>query len=166
MRTKLAFLLFTIFMNFIYSCDASMDMKEQFDTGLICVMTRSSILDMNDCGIDDNKAVFISEFLKESKVIKQIKLNSNNISDVGISALGKMFATLPGLEEINVAHNKFGDEGAKDLFNSLKSVWSLRFLDIRGNSFSEESLLSLVELLSSNPRLTLESTLSNFKNAF
>jgi hypothetical protein len=170
MKNKQILFLFFVIFNFINSniSFSSQKLIEEgiFDKNLSLVIARTTVLDMNSCDIDDERASNISKVLKGNSVVSQAYFSHNKIGNKGIKELGEAFETLPKLSQIYLYGNRFDNAGAINLFLSLKKVKGLSILDIRNNLFNEDVLPLLADLLKENPKLELYTSFSNFKQMF
>jgi len=106
---------------------------------------------------DDAVAVLADVFNKLS--IKVLKLNNNNITSSGVTAIAK--STENFLEELHLANNKFDDTGIASICEAFISKGKLNVLDISGNPITGSGIQALVSALNSAEKTPSTLTITN-----
>ena len=126
-------------------------------------------LDETQAGIQSAKA--LGSLLKDHACLENLSLYKNQLGDEGVTELAKGLG-LRRLEDIKRNEGGFskkgdilkqlilnevdmGNEGAKILYERLKSIKSLSYLDVAYNSFGIEGSHSFIKLLQINTSLTV-----------
>jgi len=72
-----------------------------------------------------------------------VRLDSNQVSDGGATALAKTLSTNATLTELHLAHNLVGVEGAAQLGSALEANASLQLLDLAHNAILDPGAASI-----------------------
>lgn len=97
-------------------------------------------LDLSSKRISFHNATTLIKILSSFQNLQLLNLSSNCLSDFGIGLLSSnKNKRLALLEQLNLADNQFGKEGAKSL--SLNVIWeNLKLLDLSNNPFGSEGV--------------------------
>ena len=110
-------------------------------------------LDENNIG-DVGAAALAWAFWKMDKV-KRLVLDENVIGDEGLKALAAAFKTMASLEDVGLASNLFRAEGAVALAKALPVMKSLKSVDFSGgkNVVGDEGFEALARAVPHTPKL-------------
>ncbi|GCA62839.1 hypothetical protein KIPB_006113, partial [Kipferlia bialata] len=76
-----------------------------------------------------------------------------SLGDDGATAVAQALHLVPGLEELDLSHNKITATGASSLAQALTSVPNLKKLDLTLNSFGDEGVTAVAQALHLVPKL-------------
>jgi len=106
-------------------------------TLLRCSTTNLQLLDLGNCGIDDEGIESLSQSIRGIK-LQKLKLTGNrSITTRGWKAVSSLLAT-PSccLERLDISYNNIGDNEALLFADALASNSSLRYLDLSGDGMT------------------------------
>jgi len=85
--------------------------------------------------------------------LKELKLDNNNIGDVGAQLLAAVFPQLENLETIDVGFNKIKSQGIKVLMSAITSARNIKTLSISGNTIDANAAKAVAYALAFNRSL-------------
>lgn len=87
-----------------------------------------SRLQVINCGLTDQhfSTFLVKEHFPRLKVLENLVLSRNSISDGGVTALTKVFTRLPSLKRVDLRRNRITDAGAASLRRNLTHKSRLR----------------------------------------
>eukprot|EP01028_Stygiella_incarcerata_P008505 TRINITY_DN3711_c0_g1_i1.p1 TRINITY_DN3711_c0_g1~~TRINITY_DN3711_c0_g1_i1.p1 ORF type:complete len:637 (+),score=238.40 TRINITY_DN3711_c0_g1_i1:134-2044(+) len=112
-------------------------------------------LDLKGNGIRGNGAVEIGRLLENSKTLRTVVLEWNQIGseDHGIEAIGRGVSLSSSLEAIDLRNNRITPQSAVILAESFKSSHGLSRIDLRWNMLGNGGARAILEAARSNSRL-------------
>jgi hypothetical protein len=87
----------------------------------------------------------LSSLMSASKQLKSLYLKGNNISES--SMIADFIATNPALQELFLCDNRFNDDDARIIANSLMTNTNLWTLDLKGNVFGRRGCDALLKAI-------------------
>lgn len=143
-----------VFVSLLLSSPSIAMMEDKSDNlaSMSILISRSSVLNLASCSVDDDYACNIAEAIKGNQRITQVNLNHNKIGNKGIKALAQSFKTMK-LTHLELYGNPIDDEGFGELLPSLKEVKSLIHIDLREINIGLTGAITPSDLLKSNPAL-------------
>jgi Ran GTPase-activating protein (RanGAP) involved in mRNA processing and transport len=109
-------------------------------------------LALRDCAIGDDGAEALAEALGTNRTLARLDLRSNGIGARGALALGS--ARPAALTHLVLSRNEFADEGARALFDALRTNRVLTALDLARCSLGDGAMPSVQGFLAANATLT------------
>jgi hypothetical protein len=105
--------------------------------------------DLQSMRIGDEYANALSKSLKFIKPVERLNLKANRLTDRGASCILKS-ADLSRLKEINLSHNKVGQETVLQLLELVSSSSYIKSLSLESTSLTSEEIVEVCEALQSN----------------
>lgn len=105
--------------------------------------------DLQSMRMGDEYANALSKSLKCIKSVEKLNLKANRLTDRGASCILKS-ADLSRLKEINLSHNKVGQETVFQLLELISSSSYIKSLSLESTSLTSEEIVELCEALQFN----------------
>jgi hypothetical protein len=83
------------------------------------------MIDFSNCAIGIEKIKYLSEVFQETKSIRKIKLNHNQIGDEGMNYLSKSLEKNTSITYISLYNNETTNKGTKYVIKALKENHSI-----------------------------------------
>mmetsp|Transcript_15221 Transcript_15221/g.19599 ORF Transcript_15221/g.19599 Transcript_15221/m.19599 type:complete len:295 (-) Transcript_15221:468-1352(-) len=107
-------------------------------------LTNLRMLNLRENGIGDKGVKALVDGILaqgEKSMLKILDLSSNDIGDAGADWVGKMLGNHKcALENLVLAYNKIGPNGARDIAKGLKKNITLQSLDLRNRTFGKGAI--------------------------
>jgi len=108
-----------------------------------------TFLDLSDNKIDDSGIVALADALSSKAHLASLNISGNSYGKVGADALLKAFGSGDhALNELQLARNQLGDEGAAVISQLIKSNHTVTSVNLSGNKISDNGSVALAETLS------------------
>src|SRR6185437_2151475 len=82
-----------------------------------------------------------------------IDINGTLIGNYGAKCVAAVITLCDALEEIRLSNCGIKDEGAMNLFEELKTSYSVKAIDLSNNPITEKAFDSLIALLQTNKKI-------------
>jgi Ran GTPase-activating protein (RanGAP) involved in mRNA processing and transport len=117
--------------------------------------TSLKILDLSNCGLDDEDVLLLGTLLCDSPdlSITELFIARNKITDRGISGLAAILPEVKSLRRLSLWGNPFNDLGAQALANGMRDNRRIEELDLFRNFFCSEKILLYTNLNRAGRRL-------------
>ena len=97
---------------------------------------------LTNCNIGDNVWA-----LKNLALLESFNVNSNGISDRGVTAVAENIKNCTKLQNLNMSFNHIGDSGAMALAESLHHLINLKKLDLSYNLIGDEGAIAVTRAI-------------------
>ena len=95
-------------------------------------------LDLKWCGIGDDGAEIVADFLKHDETVQSVHLRACNFGPRGAEAIAGSLKHTQTVELLNLYYNQIGDEGAEALLDALNYNVCLKWLLVGINNIAPE----------------------------
>lgn len=130
-----------------YNCSLD-DEKAQVIFSCFKKNNNMEIIDITHNNIKNESLSVLANDIQEMPKLKKLILYKNLIDDKGLDYIAEILLKAKKLSELNLAHNKFSEQGLIDyLFNSLAQSKSLELLDLSNNYISPQAVKALTSSL-------------------
>ena len=116
-------------------------------------LSKQEVVDLCGKKLNHNDIKVIIKVLKKSKVIKTLKMSSNQLLTLEDTEFTNALGTNDTLQSLWLRKNNIGSIGANNLAKSLKSNITLKSILLTGNRIGHDGIASLVEALLENDTL-------------